>query len=144
MSLLIKIRTMPTSIITLRNKKGLIRNDFDSPVAQNGKLKSSTTNARKVQINIRHEYYDVILQSEYTASKLIDIALTNYFKNGFVMRLDNIIQLLYEEILMLDKLKEVGKMGTIEFNEDYLLQIESVKEAIRILENSPLMEGKVQ
>jgi len=105
----------------------------------NGKLEIDRDGHRTGLI-IKEEYWKLIQDSEFSASKLIDIALTNYFKNGFVLRLDNIILLLYEEILMLDKLKEVGKMGTIEFNEDYLFQLESVREVIRILENSPLME----
>jgi len=105
----------------------------------NGKIEIGRDGHRTGLI-IREEYWKLIQDSPYSGSKLIDLALTSYFKNEWLCRLDNIIQSIYSELLMLEKLKDVGRMGITEFTIDHQMQIESYKEAVRILENSPLME----
>ena len=93
----------------------------------------------RVGLTIRQSYWELIKESPYSASKLVDIALTQYFKDQFVMRLDNVLNQMYEDVLMLEMLKDKGKMGLTKFTDKHLLQIESYREAIRILENSPLI-----
>jgi hypothetical protein len=104
----------------------------------NGKLEL-VTKSHATGLNVRQAYWDLIKKSPYSASKLVDIALTNYFKDQFKMRLENSLNQLYEDALMLEMLKDKGKMGLTKFTDKHLLQIESYREAIRILENSPLM-----
>ncbi len=89
---------------------------------------------------IRNEYWKLIQDSPYSASKLLDIALTAYFKDEFKLRLNNTIHMIYEDLFMLEKLKDLGKMGMTEFTIEHQLQIESYVEVARILENSPLFE----
>ena len=90
-------------------------------------------------LTVRHSYWQMIRESPYSASKLVDIALTNFFKDHFILRLENSLNQLYEDVLMLEKLKDVGKMGLTKFSDEHLMQIESYREAIKILENSPLV-----
>ncbi len=93
----------------------------------------------RVGLIIRQSYWELIKNSPYSASKLLDIALTHYFKDQFKMRLENVLNQMYEDALMLEMLKDKGKMGLTKFSDKHLLQIESYREAIRILENSPLI-----
>ena len=108
------------------------------PKNSNGKYELATK-SHSTALNVREQYWELIKNSPYSASKLVDIALTQYFKDTFKMRLENSLNQMYEDALMLEMLKDKGKMGLTKFTDKHLLQIESYREAIKILENSPLM-----
>ena len=93
----------------------------------------------KTGLTIDDKYWKLIEQSPFSASLTVDKALEVYFKNAFVSRAEKIIQFIYEEIFALEMLKEKGKMGLVEWDERHQAQIEHYKEAIKILENSPLI-----
>lgn len=105
----------------------------------NGKIEIGREGHRTGLI-IRNEYWKLIQDSPYSASKLLDIALTAYFRDEFKLRLNNTLNMIYEDLFMLEKLKDLGKMGMTEFSINHQLQIESYIEVARILENSPLFE----
>ena len=105
----------------------------------NGKIEIGRQGHRTGLI-IRNEYWNLIKDSPYSASKLLDIALTAYFRDEFKLRLNNTLNIIYEDLLMLEKLKDLGRMGMTEFSINHQLQIESYLEVVRILENSPLFE----
>ena len=105
----------------------------------NGKIEIGRQGHRTCLI-IRNEYWNLIKDSPYSASKLLDIALTAYFRDEFKLRLNNTLNIIYEDLLMLEKLKDLGRMGMTEFSINHQLQIESYLEVVRILENSPLFE----
>jgi hypothetical protein len=92
----------------------------------------------RVGLTIRQSYWQLIKESPYSAAKLLDVALTHYFKDHFALRLENVLNQMYQDVLMLEMLKDKGKMGLTKFTDKHLLQIENYREAIRILENSPL------
>lgn len=105
----------------------------------NGGKIESKEKGHQTGLTVRHAYWQMIRESPYSASKLVDMALTNYFKDHFIMRLENSLNQLYEDVLMLEKLQSQGKMGTVKFSDAHLLQLESYRDAIKILENSPLI-----
>ena len=71
-------------------------------------------------------------------NKAINEALQSYYRDYFKNRLEQALFALYEVMFDLERLKEKGQMGSVKCGPEHLLQIESYKEAIRILENSPL------
>lgn len=105
----------------------------------NGKVERNFKTGHHTTLVIRNELWALIKNSPYSASKLLDIALNAYFKDQFKIRLENSLHALYEDVLMLEKLKDVGKMGLTKFSDEHLMQIESYRDAIKILENSPLV-----
>ena len=104
----------------------------------NGKLEYKE-GGHLTKLTIRTSFWEQIKLSPFSASKLLDMALTYYFKDHFIMRLENSLNQLYEDVLMLEKLQSQGKMGTVKFSDAHLMQLESYQDAIKILENSPLI-----
>lgn len=51
---------------------------------------------------------------------------------------------MYIDLMMLEKLQEKKKMGLVTYSAIHGLQIEAYKDAIRILENSPLFDKEAQ
>jgi hypothetical protein len=95
-------------------------------------------------LTIRDEYLKFIRESPYSTSKLVDIALASYFQDRFKIALSNILNQMYIDLMMLEKLQEKKKMGLVEYSAIHGLQIEAYKDAIRILENSPLFDKEAQ
>lgn len=115
-------------------------NDFkDRPLGYNIELDHG---GHRTCIMVKPEYWKRIKETNSSASLIIDQALKGYYKNQWISRIDMYIMELYREILLLEKFKEIGSFGDHQFTILHQLQIESYKEVIRILENSPLLEKR--
>jgi len=85
---------------------------------------------------------NLIFKTNSSMNKAVNDALEAYFRDHYRSKLETALFTLYEVMFDLEKLKDMGKIGSIQCSDEHLLQIESYKEAIRILENSPLYSAK--
>ena len=95
-------------------------------------------NSQIVQCKVPMEMYEVMKKQPTSLNNVINTALEAYFKDYYKNRLETALFTLYEVLFDIEKLADMGQIGSIKCNDDHLLQIESYREAIRILENSPL------
>lgn len=95
-------------------------------------------NAQIVNCKVPMELYEVMKQQPTSMNNVVNLALEAYFKDYYKNRLETALFTLYEVLFDIEKLKDLGQIGSIKCTASHLLQIESYQEAIRILENSPL------
>lgn len=91
-----------------------------------------------VPCKIPLDMYKLMKQQPTSLNNVINTALEAYFKDYYKNRLETALFALYEVLFDIEKLADMGQIGSIKCSDDHLLQIESYREAIRILENSPL------
>lgn len=92
----------------------------------------------RVAAVIPTDYVNIIKASNVSINSAINSALHMYFKDHYRNKLETALFALYEVMFDLEKLQEKGQIGFTKFSEAHSLQLDSYKEAIRILENSPL------
>ena len=107
---------------------------------EKGKKRYKRTKNPTVSISasIPPDIFRNIKESNVSINKAVNDALEHYFRDHYRSKLETALFTLYEVLFDIEKLKDLGKIGSIECTPDHLLQIESYKEAIKILENSPL------
>lgn len=100
--------------------------------------KRTSESVAKIGAHVPRYLLNAIHESNTTVSKAVCDALDMYFRDHYKNKLEQAIFVLYEVMFDLEKLQEKGQIGFTKFSEAHSLQLDSYKEAIRILENSPL------
>lgn len=118
-------------------KRLKISNRKVAAVNPNGKIQH-TSGGKVTGLTIQDKYLEIVRNSPFSLSKFVDEALRFYLQDQFQLRLTETIDKMYLDLMMLETLQEKKVMGPVKYTDAHGLQIESYKEVIKILENSPL------